>query len=118
MRNRAQQGVPRLYIQPIYLDDLLQSLSRCEEGAMLGCLFVGLLAYAFDITLVSPTDCGLQGHLISVVRYARENGLTFKSMEVFFWKLTCTHNFIGSSCLMIMFSRTSQKQLIQVLSLI
>ena len=45
------------------LDDLLNEVQRTGYGARLASMSVGCLAYADDITLISPTAGGIQNML-------------------------------------------------------
>jgi hypothetical protein len=60
--NGVKQGA-RPIISPIlfciYLDGLLCKLRDCGVGCFVGDVFVGALAYADDLSLLSPTPCGI-----------------------------------------------------------
>jgi hypothetical protein len=60
--NGVKQGArpiigPMLFC--IYLDGLLSILRYCGVGCFVGDVFVGALAYADDLSLLSPTPCGI-----------------------------------------------------------
>ena len=63
---------------------------RCSYGARLCPLFCGALAYADNISLVSPTVYGMQRMLNVCSVVAKEEGLVFNGKKsvatVFIWK--------------------------------
>ena len=61
----------------IYIDDLLNQLSHSGNGAKIANMYVGCMAYADDIVLVSPTVMALQRMLDMCTSFANSNGLTF-----------------------------------------
>ena len=44
----------------IYLDELLIGLRSCGYGARIGHMYIGSVAYADDVTLLSPTLHGMK----------------------------------------------------------
>ena len=60
-----------------YIDDLLVKRRESGFGARLAGNRVGCIAYADDITLVSPTVHGLQSMLSICERFVNENMLKF-----------------------------------------
>ena len=74
-----QESVPFLSFFNIYIEDLLIRLDNCGYGARVGPAFVGYLAYADDVTLISPTVNGAQMMLGICMSFATEEGLLFNS---------------------------------------
>ena len=61
VRNGVRQGIvlsPSLF--NVYVDDLLKVLSVSGYGARIADMYCGCVAYADDLTLVSPTVNGMQ----------------------------------------------------------
>ena len=61
VRNGVKQGAvlsPMLYC--LYIDDLFKILRKRKTGCWISGSFVGILGYADDLTLLSPTIDGLQ----------------------------------------------------------
>ena len=96
MRNGLRQGSvlsPSLF--NIYIDDLLRELEQGGDGARIGSKYVGALAYADDITLLSPTVLGIQRMLNTCAAYAEDHNLLFnekKSTSIVFVK--CKRSYI------------------------
>ena len=82
VRNGVRQGnvlSPSLF--NVYLDSLLDRLKDCGFGARIGYLYVGALAYADDVTLLSPTVGRMQKMLDVCSVFADESGLLFNSKK-------------------------------------
>ena len=82
--NGVRQGS---FISPsffnIYIEDLLIRLKNCGYGARVGPAFVGCLAYADDVTLISPTVNGTQRMLDICTSFATEKELLLNSKKTF-----------------------------------
>ena len=61
----------------IYIDDLLKQLCESGHGARVANMYVGCLAYADDLALLSPTVMSLQRMLDKCSDFAKDNGLIF-----------------------------------------
>ena len=72
-----QQSVLSPCLFAIYIDDLLNQLSHSSNGAKIANMYVGCMAYADDIVLVSPMVMVLQRMLVMCTSFADSNGLTF-----------------------------------------
>ena len=60
-----------------YLFDLLVYLRKSGYGATIGDMCVGGIAYADDVTLVSPMRYGMQKRLDACFLFAEESRLLF-----------------------------------------
>ena len=93
VRNGLRQGsVLSPILFNVYIDDLLQQLEKSGDGARLGGIYVGALAYADDITLLSPTVSGMQRLLDICSSYTENHNLIFncqKTTVVAFAKCQC-----------------------------
>jgi hypothetical protein len=63
----------------IYIDDLLVSMSQTGVGCYIAGNFVGAIAYADDIVLISPTPLGMRKLLLSCDTYANEFDILFNA---------------------------------------
>eukprot|EP00118_Oscarella_pearsei_P022630 m.264231 g.264231 ORF g.264231 m.264231 type:complete len:281 (+) comp40468_c0_seq4:1113-1955(+) len=82
-----QRGVLSPLLFNVFIDDLLEDLSKSGFGARIAGKFAGSLAYADDIFLLSPTVQGLQGMLDVCSVYAEAHNLKFnvqKSAAIMF----------------------------------
>ena len=89
MRNGVKQGgvlSPLLFV--IYTDSLLKRLEELGVGCHIGGHFTGVLAYADDITLLSPSISGLRTLSKVYEEYATEFDVTFNGKNV----SCCFHN--------------------------
>ena len=91
VRNGVRQG--RTVLSPslfnMYIDDLLRQLKQSGDGARIGNKYVGALAYADDIMLLSSSILGLQRMLNVCGEYAEDHSLLFnekKSTSIVFAK--------------------------------
>ena len=57
----------------VYLDDLFSKLQESGIGCKMGNSYAGCLAYADDLSLLSPTKKGLQKLVELCEEYAKEN---------------------------------------------
>ena len=65
----------------IYIDDLLKMMRRNGEGCWVNNEYVGIIAYADDIVLLSPSIDGLQNMIDTCMRYTKIHNLTFSTNE-------------------------------------
>ena len=65
----------------IYIDDLLKELRRNRDGCWINGSFVGIIVYADDIALLSPSVDGLQNMINTCSRYAKSHNLAFSTHE-------------------------------------
>ena len=99
--NRVRQGgVLSPVLFSIYLDSLLSSLEHAGIGCCWGGLFAGVLAYADDIVLLSPSLCGLRYMLKECESFASDHGLSQKTQFIQFshrseQRLDCSIVFCG-----------------------
>jgi len=98
-----QGGVLSPILFCIYLDEMIQRLRDLGFGCHVGPHFTGVLAYADDVVLLSPTYYGLQVMADKCVCFAKEYNMIFnpsKSQFVKFRSAGCgqkqTFNFSGA----------------------
>ena len=65
----------------IYIDELIRELRRNREGCWVNGEYVGIVVYADDIALLSPSIDGLQNMIGTCERYAELHNLTFSTHE-------------------------------------
>ena len=65
----------------IYIDDLIKELRRNRDGCWVNNEYVGIIVYADDIALLSPTIDGLQNMVNTCSKYAKTHNLTFSTHE-------------------------------------
>ena len=65
----------------IYINDLIQELRKSREGCWVNGGYVGIIVYADDIALLSPSMDGLQNMIDRCEQYARLHNLTFSTHE-------------------------------------
>ena len=63
----------------VYIDDLFQILRRNKSGCWVNGQFCGMLGYADDIMLISPTIDGLQDMINKCSNYMTEHNLAFST---------------------------------------
>ena len=63
----------------LYIDDLFKILRKRKTGCWISGSFVGILGYANDLTLLSPTIDGLQEMVKTCEEYATEHNLSFST---------------------------------------
>jgi hypothetical protein len=81
-RNGIRQGgiaSPILFC--CYLDKLIEKLQLNGTGCWIGDHFLGSLAYADDLTILSPTAKGLQEQLAICEQYGAEYGMTYNPVK-------------------------------------
>jgi hypothetical protein len=63
------------------MDDLLERLTKLGAGCYIGLTFVGALAYADDLTLLSPSIGGLQDMVSVAQEYGLEYGVKYNAKK-------------------------------------
>ena len=63
----------------VYVDDLFKRLRKRKVGCWINGVYLGILGYADDIFLLSPTVDGLQSMIDTCADYGKEHGLTFST---------------------------------------
>ena len=80
--NGVKQGaILSAVLYCVYTNDLFRELRRMNIGCRIGGEYVGVLGYADDLFLISPTMDGLQDMLTACERYASEHNLRFSTNE-------------------------------------
>ena len=80
MSNGVKQGaVLSALLYNIYVDDLFKILRKRKVGCWINGVYLGILGYADDIFLLSPTLDGLQNMIDTCSEYGKEHGLTFST---------------------------------------
>lgn len=82
VRNGVKQGgvlSPVLFC--VYIDGLLNAVSEAGVGCHMGHMFVGALAYADDIVLISPTVHGMRSMLNTCDEYAKDFDVVFNGSK-------------------------------------
>ena len=83
IKNGVKQGAvlsPRLYC--VYTDDLFDLLRRKRTGCWVANKFIGIIGYADDLILLSPTIDGLQEMVKTCEEFAIDNNLVFSTHQV------------------------------------
>ena len=65
----------------IYIDDLLKEMRRNRDGCWVNNTYVGIIVYADDIVLLSPSIDGLQNMVNTCSEYATRHNLIFSTDE-------------------------------------
>ena len=65
----------------IYIDDLIKKLRKNRDGCWVNNEYVGIIVYADDIVLLSPTIDGLQNMIDTCSGYAKSHNLKFSTHE-------------------------------------
>ena len=76
-----QGGVLSPILFTLYIDELINMLSQQDIGCHYGPYFCGVLGYADDIVLLSPSPCGLRCQLTTCETFASSFNLTFNSSK-------------------------------------
>ena len=63
----------------VYIDDLIKVIRRNKDGCWINDTFVGVIIYADDIALLSPSLDGLQNMIDSCNNYAKKHNLNFST---------------------------------------
>ena len=89
----------------IYIDDLLKRLSASGVGCCLGSNFVGALAYADDIVLVTQTPFAMRKILMICDMYASQYNIIFNAQKSKFLVIcaTCRRSLYASMCKCVFF---------------
>ena len=77
----------------IYMDELIEKLCEEGNGCWVGSQFYGVLVYADDILLLSPSLTGLQRMLDTCSSFGKSTGLTFNPK-----KSVCINFHVSMSC--------------------
>ncbi len=72
-----QGGVLSPVLFAIYVDELLDRLSKVGAGCYIGNKFLGAFSYADDITLLAPTVCAVNKLLRAAEKFAEEYDMKF-----------------------------------------
>ena len=65
----------------VYIDDLIKELRRNRDGCWVNGAYVGIVVYADDIALLSPSLDGLQIMFGTCEKYAGQHNLNFSTNE-------------------------------------
>ena len=76
-----QGGVLSPLLFTVYLDELIDRLKQKGIGCYVGYHYVGAIAYADDLTLLSPSRSGLQSMLSVCESYGKEFFVSFNSSK-------------------------------------
>ena len=80
--NGVKQGaIISAVLYCVYTNGLFEELRRIKAGCYIGRDFVGVLGYADDLFLLSPTLDGLQDMLKVCEKYAKQYNLAFSTNE-------------------------------------
>ena len=83
IKNGVKQGaVLSAILFCIYIDDMIKELKRKGEGCWVNGGYVGIIVYADDIVLLSPSIDGLQNMIMSCNKYAKFHNLTFSTHDI------------------------------------
>ena len=82
IKNGVKQGaVLSATLFCIYIDDLIKELRKKRDGCWVNGGYVGIIVYADDVVLISPSIDGLQNMINSCNKYAKSHNLTFSTHE-------------------------------------
>ena len=82
IKNGVKQGaVLSAILFCIYIDDLIKELRKKRDGCWINGGYVGIIVYADDVVLISPSIDGLQNMINSCNEYANSHNLTFSTHE-------------------------------------
>ena len=80
MKNGVKQGaVLSALLFCVYVDDLFKVLRKKRTGCWIKNNYIGILGYADDIFLLSPTIDGLQDMVTTCENFAAQHNLTFST---------------------------------------
>lgn len=83
INNGVKQGAvlsPRFF--NVYIDDLFKTLRKEGNGCWVNGMFAGVVGYADDIILLSPTLDGLQDMVSTCEKFAKSHDLTFSTNDI------------------------------------
>ena len=81
-----QGGVLSPVLFSCYINGLIDQLQKCQLGCYVGDLYIGCVAYADDIVLLSPTVDSLRGQIKIAEEFAKEHSMLFNGNKS---KLVC-----------------------------
>ena len=81
MNGVKQGGVLSPTLFGIYIENLLEKLQDTNAGCYVGPYFVGSLAYADDLVLLSPTKAGLNKLMLSCEKFSRDYKVQFNGSK-------------------------------------
>jgi len=76
----------------IYLDSLIEELRRTGVGCHIGQSYYGVMIYADDITLLSPSVRGLQQMLATAEIFCQKRAIKFNATKTVCMRFTSTRN--------------------------
>ena len=65
----------------VYIDDMIKMLRKRRDGCWIDKTFVGIIIYADDIILLSPSLDGLQNMIHTCFEYATKHNLIFSTND-------------------------------------
>ena len=65
----------------VYIDGMMKDLRKKRDGCWINGAFTGIIAYADDLVLMSPSIDGLQLMIDNCLAYAKNHNLTFSTHE-------------------------------------
>ena len=78
LSNSTRQGsVISPAIWCVYTEDLIKDIRRLGLGCRLQDVFLGIMVYADDVILLSPSRSGLQEMLKVTEKFAEKNNIVF-----------------------------------------
>ena len=83
MSNGVKQGGVISSFFSLYIGPLLLELKRSCIGCHINCTYMGVLSYAYDITLSCPSIWGLNDMLKMCERFSVENSILFNKKKTF-----------------------------------
>ena len=80
LKNGVKQGaVLSAILYCVYVDDLFKQLRNNKSGCWINGMFYGIIGYADDLILLSPTLDGLQSMITTCGEYAKTHNLSFST---------------------------------------
>ena len=80
--NEVKQGaVLSSVLFCVYIDDLIKTLRKKKTGRWINNSFIGIIVYADDIVLLSPSIDGLQEMIDTCSDFAGKHNLSFSAYE-------------------------------------
>ena len=82
IKNGVKQGaVLSAILFCVYINDLIKEMRKNRDGCWMNNEYVGIIVYADDIALLSPSIDGLQNMIETCSRYAAKHNLRFSTNE-------------------------------------